>query len=159
MSSQMREDVDAARAVIWREMLSLCTDEYDVDRAYVFVGRGFRISVVATYGAPLDPYTAAELTDGVAWISGCIPMSRWESPVLRVTLARLVVAAAGQGRRRVNQVSASWCLLSKPIVGNYECRVSFAIRDAFSRAILRRLPARKAGAQGQVVVFAVERST
>ena len=157
MSAQMREDVDAARAVVWREMLSLCTAEEDVDRAYVFVCRGFRITVVTTYGPALDPYSAVELTDGVGWIAGCVPLSRWEAPILRVTLTRLV-AAAGQGqRRRVDQVSAAWCLLSRPIVGDFVERASFAIRDAFQRAIERRLPARKAGAHGQVVVFAIER--
>jgi hypothetical protein len=157
MSAQMREDTEAARAVIWREMLSLSTNEEDVDRAYVFECRGFRITVVTTYGPAVDPYSAAELTDGVAWISGCIPMSRWEAPVLRVTLTRLV-AAAGEGkRRRVDQVGAAWCVQSRPIVGNYLERASFSIRDAFQRAIERRLPARRSGASGQVVVFAVER--
>jgi hypothetical protein len=157
MSAQMKEDVDAARAVIWREMLSFSTDEHDVDRAYVFVCRGFRITVVSTYGPAVDPYTAANLADGVAWISGCVPTSRWEAPVLRVTLTRLVAAAAGQWRRRVDQVSAAWCIQSRPIVGNYEERASFSIADAFQRAIERRLPTRRAGAQGQAVVFAIER--
>jgi hypothetical protein len=157
MSAKMKEDVEAARAVCWREMLSLCTSEDDVDRAYVFVCRGFRITVVSTYGQALDPYSAAELTDGVAWIAGCVPESRWEAPVLRVTLTRLVAAAGQGGRRRVDQVSAAWCVLSKPIVGDFVERASFSIVDAFQRAIERRLPARRAGAQGQVVVFAVER--
>lgn len=157
MSAKMREDVDAARAVIWREMLSLCTAEDDVDRAYVFVCREFRITVVSTYGQAVDPYTAANLADGVAWIGGCVPTSRWEAPVLRVTLTRLV-AAAGEGkRRRVDQVGAAWCLLSRPIVGDYIQRASYAIRDAFQRAIERRLPARRSEASGQVVVFVVER--
>jgi hypothetical protein len=157
MSAQMKEDIEAARAVIWKEMLSLSTDECDVDRAYVFECRGFRITVVSTYGQALDPYTAAELADGVAWIAGCVPASRWEAPVLRVTLTRLV-ASAGQGqRRRVDQVGAAWCVVSRPIVGDYVERASFAIRDAFERAILRRLPTRADQSQGQVVVFAVER--
>ncbi|MCA3083121.1 MAG: hypothetical protein ING69_10755 [Rhodocyclaceae bacterium] len=156
MSSQMREDVDAARVVIWREMLSFSNEECDVDRAYVFVCRGFRITVVSTYGAVIDPYSAAELTDGVAWISGCIPASRWEAPVLRVSLTRLGVSS-GRERKHVDQVTAAWCLISRPIVGNHVERASFTIVDAFSRAILRRLPKRKAGSPGQVIVFAVER--
>jgi hypothetical protein len=154
----MKEDVDAARAVIWREMLSFGVDECDVDRAYVFVCRGFRITIVCTMGPSLDPYSAAELSDGVAWIAGCVPTSKWQAPVLRVSLTRLS-AAVGQGeRRRVDQVSASWCVASKPIVGNYVERASFAIVDAFQRAIERRLPKRVAGATGQVVVFAIERA-
>jgi hypothetical protein len=157
MSARMREDVDAARAVIWREMLSLCAQEEDVDRAYVFQCRGFRITVVITYGPALDPYSAAELTDGVAWIAGCVPASGWQAPILRVSLTRLGVSA-GAERRHVDQVSAAWCLASKPIVGNHVERASFTIIDAFSRAILRRLPTRPIGAPGQVVIFAVERA-
>jgi hypothetical protein len=158
MSSQMREDADAARAVCWREMLSLCTSEDDVDRAYVFVCRGFKITIVCTYGQSLDPYSAAELADGVSWIAGCVPVSKWQAPVLRVSLTRLS-SAAGQGqRRRVDQVGVAWCVASKPIVGDHVERAAFSIQDAFQRAIERRLPARAAGAGGQVVVFAIERA-
>ncbi len=157
MSSRLREDVDAARAVVWREMLSLCAQEEDVDRAYVFECREFRLTVVSTYGPSLDPYSAAELTDGVSWIAGCIPQSGWQTPILRVSLTRLG-ASAGVERKHVDQVSAAWCLKCKPIVGNHVERTSFTIADAFSRAILRRLPTRPIGAQGQVVVFAIERS-
>jgi hypothetical protein len=59
----------------------------DVDRAYVFHARFFTISMIATLGPPLDPYSALDLAKALDSVPVMTPLSLWTRPGMRVRMS------------------------------------------------------------------------
>lgn len=84
MSIIVEADDDARERLV--EQRGDALPDRDSDRAYVFHSRFFTISLIATMGPVLDPYSALNLARALDSVAVLTPLSLWTRPGMRVAM-------------------------------------------------------------------------